>query len=172
MIIEKVSGMTYEDFIEQYIFTPLKMKSSSLNMDNATASGYLCEGEPGYKIKTSYFFSAGEIVSTAEDMFKWTNAFINDKIVSENSVKEMLKDCGHYYGFGWFLDKDYCFHTGNTVDFYSIDMIEYKHGIKLIALSNYDDKSVSGLGKGLMSLTQSTVFNYSPQTATTGEATE
>lgn len=166
MIIEDVSGMSYEDFIEENIFLPLKMKSSSLDLKNATATGYLCENEPGIRVKSSYFYSAGEIVSTAQDLFKWTDAFINNKLVSESSTKQILKDCGNYYGYGWFVDNGYCFHTGNTVDFYSIDIIEYDHDIKVIALSNYDDKNVANIGKEILSIAQKEVFDYSVPTQT------
>jgi CubicO group peptidase (beta-lactamase class C family) len=77
-LIEKISGQTYEQFVQQNIFTPLGMKDSGYDSNRAVmqhrATGYTpSEYGPvnaGY-IDMSIPFSAGALYSTTEDLLKW-----------------------------------------------------------------------------------------------------
>lgn len=65
MIIEKVSGQAYEEFITESIFKPAGMSHSSFAVENPNelAVGYV-KGEPGPKTDPSIAFAAGDIIST------------------------------------------------------------------------------------------------------------
>lgn len=157
-IVEQLSGMKYEDFIQQKILQPLSMNSTSLKLSDATAKGYLKDGQEGLRVDSSYFGPAGEIVSCTEDLFKWQCAFISGKVVSQAMVEKMLANKGAGYGYGWFLRDDYCFHTGNTEAFYAIDLIGHTEDIKVIALSNVDDNATSEIGQEIYKMTRAALF--------------
>ncbi len=157
-IIEQVSGMPYSQFIRQNILEPLKMQNTSFDLKNATAKGYYKDGEEALRADTSYFGAAGEMVSTVQDLFQWQDAFINGKIVSKATVHKMLTDNGFGYGYGWFLDEDKCYHEGNTMAFYSIDMISYLEGIRVVVLSNVDDKLAAEIGMQMYTIAKSSLF--------------
>lgn len=157
-IVEQLSGMKYEDFIQKKIFDPLSMTSASCKLSDATAKGYLESGEEGLVVDSSYFGPAGEITASAEDIFKWQCAFITGKVVNPATVEKILHNSGIGYGYGWFLSDDYYYHTGNTEAFYAIDLIGRNDDIRVVALSNEDDNATSELGQEIYKMTKAALF--------------
>ncbi|QNU67393.1 beta-lactamase family protein [Ruminiclostridium herbifermentans] len=132
-IIEKVSGMKYEDFIEQNIFKPLNMNnsgflSSSKSTDDKSgiadrAIGYkklvanaaifeeenAAESsnpyEKSFEAEPTLTYAAGGIYSTVEDLYKWNKALNTNKLITNESLKEMFTPHVENYGYGWFIDE-------------------------------------------------------------------
>jgi len=116
MLIEKVSGQSYWDFLEQRIFHPLGMNATR-NSDPKTvipnrARGYAMEEgrfvnrEP---VTASAAFSEGALISSVLDMVKWDAALNSEVLLKKSSLDQMwapvrLNDGKiSKYGFGWFL---------------------------------------------------------------------
>lgn len=161
LIIEKITGRAYEDYMIKEVLDPVFMSNTTLNMNDTTCKGYLdISGSNGIKVDSSYFFSAGEIVSTVDDMSKWLSAYKNNKILSKDMTKKALSrnKAGYGYGFGFFISDDYFYHTGNTELFYSFAAMTYKDDIKVIALSNVNDVSIQEMGLILLEITEDTFF--------------
>jgi len=113
MILEKVSGKKYADFLEERIFQPLGMVETRVN--NMTdiipnrASGYHWLGEDadqmpsflsGYHgrknvlqnavyISPTRKWAAGAIVSSVRDLIKWDAALQTGKLFKRHTVQEM-----------------------------------------------------------------------------------
>ncbi len=114
MIVEKVSGSSYGDFLQARIFGPLGMRSTRLNDYHVVvpnrASGYVWSPN-GLRIaeqtSPTRYFGAGAILSTVLDLAKWDAALYSDKLLSAESRKQMWlatklnggRTAG--YGFGW-----------------------------------------------------------------------
>lgn len=117
-IIEKVSGKTYQEYIQENIFTPLGMTSSSYG-DNTKiiklrASGYQ-PGKDGV-VNADFMsmllpYAAGSIMSTVDDLYKWNRAVHSYKLVKKETL-----DMAHTpyklsdgkltgYGYGWFMSE-------------------------------------------------------------------
>lgn len=96
LVIEKASGMAYADFIEKRIFAPLGMKQSSLPAKTP---------ESGL---TGFLFSAGGIVSTAQDMAIWANALYGGKLLSPASLQAMISPSNPdgFYGLGTLISDE------------------------------------------------------------------
>jgi len=97
LIIEKASGMTYEDYIEKKIFEPLGMTHSMYcnNSENVArrASGYgMRSGRPIRvpAIVHTGTYAAGAICSTAEDLITWLQALHGGKALTPKSYREMI----------------------------------------------------------------------------------
>jgi D-alanyl-D-alanine carboxypeptidase len=96
-IVEKASGMTYEDYVEKKIFAPLGM-SRSMYCSNASkvadrAFGHgMRNGMSGRvpEIVHTATYSAGAICSTAGDMVIWLQALHGGKVLSPRSYAEMI----------------------------------------------------------------------------------
>jgi CubicO group peptidase (beta-lactamase class C family) len=113
-IIEKVSGQTYQEFIEKNIFTPLGMKHSYY--DNTAriiprrVEGYSKTNE-GYQnaayLSMTQPFSAGSLMSSVDDLALWDAALYTEKLVKPQSLKRAwaprLLNNGKsaHYGYGW-----------------------------------------------------------------------
>lgn len=161
MIVEEVTGKTYEEYIEEEIFYPLYMDDSSLLMTDTNCEGYLdSDFTEGIKVDSTYFYSAGEIVSTTSDMLKWLNAYSRGKVLNNSNFNKAIgigKD-GFNYGYGWFVCEDYYYHTGNTELFYAIDIATKKDDIKVIGLSNVNDTSLQQTGLSILLSVENQLF--------------
>lgn len=158
-IISRLSGMTYEEFIEKNILKPLDMTNTTMNMNNADAIGYLIDGREGDKADTTYFGAAGEIASSVVDVNKWLNGLTEGRIISQNSLEQMLYNNGMGYGYGWFISQNgYYWHTGQSMACYTMDLISIDYDIKVIVLSNIDDENVETICTDLYNTTVGTIY--------------
>ena len=98
LVVEKASGMTYENYVEQKLFAPLGMKrsmycNSSENVERR-AHGY--QYTPNGEVRRAstnvhtWPFSAGSICSTAGDLVTWLKALHGGKVLSPKSYAELI----------------------------------------------------------------------------------
>ena len=117
LIIEKVSGKPYGEFLQERIFQPLQMTSTRLNVNqdiiSKRATGYTVQAgklRNGDYVSATQPFSAGALVSTVEDMVKWDQALADGKLLKKASFEQMwtatrLSDGKtQNYGFGWSIE--------------------------------------------------------------------
>jgi CubicO group peptidase (beta-lactamase class C family) len=113
-MIEKVSGDSYADFIQENIFDKLEMKHSYYGSKSSLipnrASGYQ-PTETGYRnaeyLSMTLPYAAGSIMSTVDDLLIWNQAIRNNTLISKESKKmaftNYLLNNGKAtnYGYGW-----------------------------------------------------------------------
>lgn len=113
-IIEKVSGMSYADYIERNLFLPLGMKNSRFEVNSEIVpnkvKGYSPNEEGGWSnapyISMTWPHAAGSLISTTEDLYIWNKAIHEGKFVSKASLTQAFKGAvlpdgkDTYYGFG------------------------------------------------------------------------
>lgn len=113
-IIEKVSGESYESFLQKNIFDPLKLKDTgydhhetilknratgySRGKNGAVNSAYLDMGQP---------YAAGSLYSTVEDLFAWNEALFSDKLLSARSREAMTTVVKNDYGYGLGISRQF-----------------------------------------------------------------
>ena len=117
-IIEKVSEISYPEFIEKNIFEPLGMNNSyygsKISIIKNRAYGY--QKQDDSFANAEYFshtnsFAAGSIMSTVDDMFIWNIAINEYKIVSKESLDKAYTNYTLNngdpinYGYGWSLSE-------------------------------------------------------------------
>jgi len=132
LTIEKVSGMSYSDFMSQSIFQPLGMKHTFIYNDRRSSgripSNYalgfvysdslkryiLPDSLPKYNMV--YYLDGivgdGCVNSTTDDLLKWDRSLYKTKLVSKSSLDEMLspqmqmsaRDSFGFYGFGVMME--------------------------------------------------------------------
>lgn len=106
-LIEKISGQTYAQFVQENIFTPLQMKDSGYDSNSAIimhrASGYT-NGRQGIEnagyINMTVPFAAGSLYSTVEDLARWEQGLFGGKVVSAASLEKMTTPFKSNYAFG------------------------------------------------------------------------
>ena len=106
-LIEKVSGQSYVDFLQQNIFTPLGMKDSGYDSNSAVlahrAAGY-APGKDGPEnagfVHMSIPFSAGALYSTTEDLLRWEQGLFGGKVLKPESLAKMTTPFKQDYAFG------------------------------------------------------------------------
>jgi CubicO group peptidase (beta-lactamase class C family) len=96
-IVEKASGKSYEDFIEQEIFAPLGMQHSRYGHQDEIVPGRVAgyvKGEDGSARIAEYFsrtqaFAAGALMSTVDDLSLWVDALTSEKLLTRASLERM-----------------------------------------------------------------------------------
>jgi D-alanyl-D-alanine carboxypeptidase len=96
VVVEKASGMKYEDYVQKQFFGPLEMKRSMYCNRSANVS----RRAHGYSIVNgtirrapsfdyTWVFAPGAICSTAGDLVTWLKALHGGKVLSPKSYTEM-----------------------------------------------------------------------------------
>jgi CubicO group peptidase (beta-lactamase class C family) len=106
-LIEKLSGQTYEKFLQENILTPLGMKDSGYDSNTAIiehrASGYSrTRAGPvnaGY-VNMTVPHGAGGLYSTTLDLLKWEQGLFGRKLLKPESLAKMTTPFKENYAFG------------------------------------------------------------------------
>ena len=108
MIIELASGKTYENFLQENIFTPLGMSSSGYDSSRRIiknrANGYSLQA--GTLANTFYLdmtipFAAGALYSSVDDLLRWEQALYTEKLLTRKSLDETFTPVIEGRGYGW-----------------------------------------------------------------------
>ncbi len=152
-IIEKVSGKTYEEFVDSNVFKPLGMKHSYYGSYERIIPRRI----PGYErgkdgfVNAPYLsmtqpYSAGSLLSSVDDLALWSDAVFTGKLVKKEWLDRaftpyMLKNGeSSGYGYGWFI-ADFSGHRsiehgGGINGFTTYEMIFPEDGIFIAILTN------------------------------------
>src|SRR5260370_15032571 len=109
VIVEKVSGEKYADYLKKHIFAPLDMHDSGYDVTATIlpnrASGYSQAGPTSFTNATyldmSLPHAAGSLYSTAHDLYRWDRALYTDKVLSKSSREKMFTPVMKDYAYGW-----------------------------------------------------------------------
>ena len=115
MIIRRVSGQWYGDFLAERIFRPLGMTRTSVihegENDPGRAKGYTLDNgriRPSANLPSVVAgYGGGGIQSTVLDLAKWDAALYADKVLKRAMLDQMWtpvklnNGTSHGYGFGW-----------------------------------------------------------------------
>jgi D-alanyl-D-alanine carboxypeptidase len=143
MIIERVSGQKYADFLSERIFGPLEMTNTKVvdwdkilehRVQNYTLNSGQLEHMPcNLQIELPSYFG---IFSTVNDLAKWDKALYTEKLLTQSSLNQMWtpvklnNGTSVPYGFGWAIDEqnghryvDHCGGTGTEITRYIDDKL-------------------------------------------------
>jgi CubicO group peptidase (beta-lactamase class C family) len=151
VVVENVSGQIFEDYIQEHIFNSLDMTRTYTDPDLARQNG-LSQGYSrffGFTIPRAqphrmYEFSAGYIISTAEDMAQYAITMNNQTRYNGQRLLEPVT-LGHMfapyqgYGWGWFVSPGHIHHGGANETFKTfLDLYpDKKIGIVLLINQGY-----------------------------------
>ena len=150
LIIEKVTGKSFEQNVRDIIFTPLQMTHSLFDFkhtsDTDIATGYKTINDTSqieataWRWDSTVTYAAGGIFSTTGDIYKWSKAIANKEILSANSWKAALTPYLQHYGYGWYIDSLYghkaIMHGGGLPGFTAYLCYYPADDITIILLSN------------------------------------
>ncbi len=162
MIIEKVTGLSYEDAVRKIILNPLKMAHTGFD--------YLALKSPYKTVPYSYISKtkqekteiwnptftgpAGQIYSTAEDLYKYYEGLRDYKIVSKEAFKKATTPYLSGYGYGWFIDdlygKKLINHGGNIEGSTSYFAMLPDDDLCIILLNNITSKKLEKAGNTIL----------------------
>ncbi|MEO6730227.1 MAG: serine hydrolase [Ferruginibacter sp.] len=123
-IIEKVTGKSYEQVLQENIFTPLKMTNTGYDHHGTLlkkrASGYEKKGRSYVNadfIDMSVPHAAGALYSTVEDLYLWDQALYGNRLLRKENMELLftkhIPSGGGHYGYGWNIGE---IPLGNTAE--------------------------------------------------------
>ena len=159
-LLEKITGQSYEQFVQENIFKPLGMNDSGLtsfvNIIPRRASGYWPGGnglENAERPDARIGFSAGSLYSTTEDLLRWEQGLFGGKLLSAASLRKMTTPFKSDYACGLHVSRVngrlMLEHDGNNIGFNS-DMAYYsEERIAVIVLANLNGTVTGEMTKAL-----------------------
>lgn len=163
-IIQKVTGITYEQAVRKYIFQPIKMKHSGFDFERLTsknkAVGYSVYSDTIHSVATfsdsSVVFAAGAIYSTVKDLYRFHKAMQSYKIVDEALLQKAYTPFKHNYGYGWIIDTIHgnkmVYHSGGISGFSSIFIRIPTENICIVLLNNKQGTELENIGRNILKI--------------------
>ncbi len=179
MIVQQVSGQSYESYMREHILAPLRMRQSFTSQDDARTHGMAVghrywfgrpvAAELPYNRVT---LPSGYLISSAEDLTHYLIAQVNGgtyagtPVVSPAGVAEMHRpavrqgDGATSYAMGWRVGSigtiQTVWHDGSTPNFHSGFMLAPGPGWGVAVLANAEglsqDERITGIARGVMAL--------------------
>ena len=159
LLIEAISGLSYVDYLQKNIFSPLKMFHSGADVNRAADKSYFATGysienkalkrKPLSNPSTNAMAAATGVYASAEDLCKFSRIFYKkNPVLSEMSRRDMTRihwnvtenKYDDFYGFGCNCEKiglqNYSGHGGGFPGFITRTIIDTKSKITLVVLRN------------------------------------
>lgn len=142
-IIEQVSKTSYEKYVKEKILKPSGMMNTGFESTDKLAVGYQDIYDNAWTLYPGVGYSATSLISNVPDLLKWIDALCTNKLVSEETFKEMTTPYKDNYGYGFVVSEESnaVSHTGK-IDKYNAALVFTKDENQIyIALSNYSNSS-------------------------------
>jgi CubicO group peptidase (beta-lactamase class C family) len=170
LVVEKVSGRSFGEFLEERIFVPLEMTNTVAYERGKNEVRYRAYGhtkkdgrwQETDQSPTSATLGDGGVYSLLEDLTKWDAALRRYTLLSESEIQPALipvrvpaegptepDGTPAAYGFGWFLNpwqgQARMWHSGETIGFRTAIQRFTDDGLTVIILCNRADLDARGL---------------------------
>ncbi len=172
IVVERVSGMPYQDYVRERLFEPVGLTRVSFEPEEPAAKGYLAQPYADgvwetIGVETGAWASAGQLWGTAADISRW-GAFLADpdeSVLAASSAEEMrtvqaIADHERWlsgYGLGLGLTRDgdriLAGHGGSMPGFIAQLVFSAKDKVVVALLTNESEADIGELGVALLGTT-------------------
>ncbi len=152
MIVERVADMSWREFLDQRIFTPLDMTYSQVFDETepqlpTRAKGHTQEGSlDDYNAFTT---GGGGIFSNIYDLYTWDQALYTDQLLQQEEIVqayqpyELTNGETSNYGWGWMIQEEnpmIVAHSGSLAGYRTYIYRDMESQFTIIILSNYTNE--------------------------------
>ncbi len=148
LIIEKVSGLSFAEYMKQEVFAPLGMKTAVVDTKGMViknnVQGHECKDGKFYPVEKSYRWlkGGGDIVGTVDDVYCLNKAIKNKLLLKEETWAQVLTPLSiNEFGMGCLVrawhDKKAVWHNGGHSGFRTLHVQTLEDDFDLILMSNY-----------------------------------
>lgn len=167
-VLEKASGKTYEELLQEYICSPLGMGETSTHRDalrSRLVAGLDKKGRPASNWDLGSLTGAGAILSTVSDLSKYILANFDEQNMVFNQQREATFNVAHGVdiALGWHILRNkltnghvwHC-HDGGTGGYRSMLVMDAGLSRAVVILSNvsglhfFKGEKITGLAMSLM----------------------
>jgi CubicO group peptidase (beta-lactamase class C family) len=172
LIIEKVTGKSYEQVVKDLILQPLEMTHSGFDFAGLK-SPYKAIGytkytntikEPSIPWDSTATYSAGALYSTVGDLYKWHNGLLSYKIYNKSSLEKATTPFLEGYGLGCWIDtilnKKVVSHGGNILGFTGYFGRIQEEDVCIILLNNIFNRQIETIGHCILAILYDKPYSY------------
>lgn len=172
-IIENLSGMAYDKYLQEYVFMPMGMNNSKVHIEGhvpsaCEAQGYRFSQEqqkqvPDDEISLPVTAPDGGLITTLGDFVKWIKVYKDrgSKVLKPESVEKMMSPfiktgwdgpAGilNNMGYGLFLGNSSISHMGEIVGFKSYFVLDRARDVLVVVFANNTTTDPIQVAIGLM----------------------
>jgi CubicO group peptidase (beta-lactamase class C family) len=172
IVVERVSGKSYTDYVEQRVLKPVGLKRTTFAPDKNAAKGYLVKPYVDgvwdeAPIETGAWISAGQMWGTVHDLCRWAQflAEPDEDVLAKRTVEEMrtiqtMDDHARWtvgYGLGLQLFRDgdriMAGHGGSMPGFIATVRVSVGDRVGAAVLTNESSARIGALGSKLVATT-------------------
>lgn len=169
MIVERVTGASYADALQQRVLAPAGMTHSGV-YDVSTVVPHMATGyarsnlgamERPMIIDPTVSYAAAGIYSTANDLLAFSKALSGDKLLPADLKARMFADKGNQYGLGWGVERwatadgklmTVQTHTGSVPGYQNL-FVQAEDGTVVVILDNFwQGVTVIEMGRALFAV--------------------
>ncbi len=155
LLVEKISGLSYADYVERNIFQPLAMDRSFTDQRQAEEAGMAVGHQSifGFSARIEREFPmadlpAGMLISSAGDMTKYLQMLLNDgegpkgHLLSSSGLNLLWQPGPSFatgaYAMGWMVDDNgsTLSHIGSFANYSSFMLLQPAAGLGIVVLTN------------------------------------
>lgn len=152
LIVERVSGRSFQAFLRENIFLPLGMQSTLAYVQGGPAIANRAYGYSDVdgnwartdQSTTSAVLGDGGIYSSIDDLSKWDAALYDDRLLADASRRQAFdaqvpvhdEPGVKAYGYGWRIGEGTLWHSGETIGFRNVIVRYPRQRLAVIILSN------------------------------------
>lgn len=158
-VVERVSGLSYEDYMQAYLFEPLAMRHASLGVPRKSYMAQAYAGGRQMEFPGERDIGAGDISLSAHDLALFAQMVFNQgkgrqgRVLQAETLEQMLTPQNRHIplgegldmGLGWFLHypekslyglQGLVWHDGSTAYFNSVLLVNREAQLTVIVMSN------------------------------------
>jgi len=161
LTVERLSGLSYAEYLKQHIFEPLGMRGSLAYVKGEPtfhnrALGYNVDGQIvafSDQSMTSAILGDGGVYASLNDMYKWDQSLYGTQLISQAYLDSGFTPWLENYGCGWRIEdyrgKKRISHTGSTCGFRNDFQRFPEDEFSVIVLTNRREPGVQPLAEAL-----------------------
>lgn len=145
LVIEAVTGQSYEDAVRSLIFDPLGMDRTSVTLPSQSNQGVIPLGESEWEFSLGVLAPTGELYSSTRDLTRLGTAILNNTLLSPAATRRWMKPKAHSASFNssvgapWEIFRsDKVTQDGRIIDFYTKNGLLGLYSSHLVLVPDYD----------------------------------
>lgn len=155
-VIEKITGLPFNTYAENYLLKPCSMTSSLMNPSYAVKNIAVSFTDDFTEDRTDAPY-AGIIFITAGDLFKWLQCLHHEKLITKQSLFQIGQSFnGKQSGLGKadFKNRDLVrhYHHGQSINFEALVYTDVKEKISILLLTNNKKNNVFEIAAAIESI--------------------
>lgn len=164
-IVEKISGMSFNDFIQKYILIPSNMLDAVLDATPKNPRLVAAFNNDMVNDRPMDIEFSGWVYPTANDMYNWINSLHSGRIISKESLILLFdsysKNSESALGKGIFENKELLFHEhhGSSFNYESFIHYNVNKNLSIILMTNNKNHKLREIAESIENILNGSPFS-------------